>query len=355
MTRPGCIVHWREIETLDDAHYPGSDELLSIGAPLGSHTGLTQIGVHHERLPPGRRTSWPHAERDEDELVFVLEGYPLVWLDGEVHELRPGDAVGFPRGTGQAHTFINDTDREVRLLVVGQASSPGSKIHYPTHPDRNASIGERHWGDAPRRPLGQHGGEPRWPGRERQPSITREERLEVPTLQTERLILRPHEQRDAEAIHDMRVQPGALDHMTLQPPASLAQIEAMVARFCSQNGWSTVGWTAVDRASGRFVGMLGVLRIDAHNASAEVGYEVHRAWQRQGLAREAVAAAVEHAFGALGLHRLVLYIDPQNQPSIRVAESLGFAREGLLRQHERHQDGRWLDSLIYARINPGQR
>jgi len=158
--RPARIVHWRDLQEPDDAHYPGSEELLSICSPIAEATGLSTIAVHHEVLPPGRRTSWPHAERDLDEFVYVLEGRPQVWLDGEVHDLEPGDGVGFPKGTGLTHTFLNNTDDEVRLLVIGEKTRPGSGIHYPRHPARNAEIGVRHWRDWPERPMGGHDGLP---------------------------------------------------------------------------------------------------------------------------------------------------------------------------------------------------
>lgn len=57
MERPDFIAHWRNLEDADDSHYPGDTELQSIGAPLGRKLGLTRIGVHHERLPPGRRSA----------------------------------------------------------------------------------------------------------------------------------------------------------------------------------------------------------------------------------------------------------------------------------------------------------
>ena len=106
---------------------PGSDELLAIGAPLGAAAGLAVMGIYHELLPPGRRTSWPHAERDLEEFVYVLEGRPQVWIDGEVHDLVPGDGVGFAKGTGIAHTFLNNTDADVRLLVIGERSRPAAR------------------------------------------------------------------------------------------------------------------------------------------------------------------------------------------------------------------------------------
>ena len=70
MKRPDCIRHWRELEGPDDATYPDSPERFSIGAPLGRGLRLNRLGIHHERLPPGRRTSYPHAESDEEEFII---------------------------------------------------------------------------------------------------------------------------------------------------------------------------------------------------------------------------------------------------------------------------------------------
>ena len=132
--RPPFIAHWSEIERPDDQHYDEDDELMSIGAPFGRHFGLAKLGIHHERLPPGRRTSFPHAESAEEEFVYVIEGEPDVWIDGHLHRLRPGDAVGFPAGTGIAHSFLNNTEAEVHLLVVGERRKPENRIFYPLHP-----------------------------------------------------------------------------------------------------------------------------------------------------------------------------------------------------------------------------
>lgn len=154
------MVHYSAIE--DDASwtYPGSQERHAHNAPFSEHFGLMRLGIGHDRLPPGRRVSWPHAEADEEEFVYVIEGHPDLWLNGQVRRLNPGDGVGFPSGTGIAHTFINNTDSDVRLLVVGEASRQRSRIDYPLHPERNIEIGARHWSDAPKQELGPHDGKP---------------------------------------------------------------------------------------------------------------------------------------------------------------------------------------------------
>jgi len=155
------IKHYSEIQDPDGhSYYPGSDEPLSVGAAFGKTMGLRHLGVHHEWIPPGRRTSWPHAEEDEEEFIYVIEGTPDVWIDGNLHRLKPGDGVGFPSGTGVSHTFLNNSKKDVRLLVVGEASKKTSKIYYPYHPGREKQVGEAWWREVPKRPLGPHDGVP---------------------------------------------------------------------------------------------------------------------------------------------------------------------------------------------------
>jgi uncharacterized cupin superfamily protein len=154
------VAHYTAIEDDAQGSYPGSTEVFAHGAAFSAHFNLMRLGIHHERLPPGRRTSWPHAEADEEEFVYVIEGAPDLWLDGKIRRLKPGDGVGFPAGTGIAHAFINNTESDVRLLVVGEASRQRSRIDYPLHPRRNAEIGDRHWTDRPKREFGPHDGLP---------------------------------------------------------------------------------------------------------------------------------------------------------------------------------------------------
>lgn len=158
-SRHPAIVHWSEIEDPEPSVYSGHDEPMGLGANYRRHFGFGKIGVHHERLPPGRRLSFPHAESAEEEFVYVIEGTPEVWLDGHLHRLAPGDAVGFPAGTGLAHTFINNSQVETVLLVVGEASKPENKIVYPLNPERRGMV-EDWWDHAPTSELGPHDGLP---------------------------------------------------------------------------------------------------------------------------------------------------------------------------------------------------
>src|ERR1700761_370786 len=160
MERPSYIKHWSELEEPDNDHYPGDTELMAIGAPLARKLGLTRLGIHHNRLLPGRRTSYPHAESAEEEFVLVLQGTPDVWIDGDLHRLSVGDSVGFPAGTGSCHTFLNNTDDEVHLLIVGEVTKPENRLRYPKNEAYEASRSDA-WVDWPSRPLGPHDGKPK--------------------------------------------------------------------------------------------------------------------------------------------------------------------------------------------------
>jgi uncharacterized cupin superfamily protein len=160
--RPSFIRNYQELQNDVTAVVRGTNELRSIGSPFSAALGLTKLGIHHELLPPGRRTSFPHAESAEEEFIYVIEGTPDVWIDGELLRLAPGDGVGFPAGTGIAHSFLNNTDEPVRLLVVGEANKDENRIVYPVNPELRA-LRTDWWDDAPARPLGPHDGRPRRP------------------------------------------------------------------------------------------------------------------------------------------------------------------------------------------------
>jgi len=141
--------------------YPHSVERMGPARSVGAAAGLVRIGINLQRLPPGSRSSWPHAEEKEEEFVYVIEGEVDAWIDGDLHRMATGDLAAFPAGTGICHCFINNTDREVLLLVGGEAEKRDNRIIYPLNPSRRADKpASEWWDDAPVRPLGAHDGLP---------------------------------------------------------------------------------------------------------------------------------------------------------------------------------------------------
>lgn len=159
-SRPPFIVSAGAVP--EHAHvYPRSEEPMGPTRRLGAAAGLVRLGINLQRLPPGTRSSWPHAESDEEEFVYVVEGEVQAWIDGTLHPLRAGDLAAFPSGTGISHAFINNGEREALLLVGGEATKASNRITYPLHPSRRDDMtAEDWWHDAPARELGEHDGLP---------------------------------------------------------------------------------------------------------------------------------------------------------------------------------------------------
>jgi len=158
--RPPFIVSTADVPERTHT-YPNSDEKMGPSRRVGKAAGLRRIGVNVQRLPPGVRSSWPHAEEDEEEFVYVIEGEVDCWIDGALHRMTAGDLAAFPAGTGISHAFLNNGDRDAVLLVGGEAAKSHSRIYYPLHPSRrNDMTWSEWWDDVPVRPQGPHDGRP---------------------------------------------------------------------------------------------------------------------------------------------------------------------------------------------------
>jgi uncharacterized cupin superfamily protein len=159
-TRPSFIVS--TAEQPESAHaYPNSAEQMGPVRRPGRAAGLQRIGINVQRLPPGTRSSWPHAEEDEEEFVYVIEGVVDAWIDGDLHRMSAGDLAAFPAGTGICHCIINNGEHDALLLVGGESAKRGSRIFYPLHPSRRGDLPpQAWWDDVPAQPRGPHDGLP---------------------------------------------------------------------------------------------------------------------------------------------------------------------------------------------------
>ncbi len=97
---------------------------------LGDRFGLTNFGVNHTRLAPGAMSALRHAHATQDEFIYVLEGNPTLRTDAGPTVLAPGMCAGFRAGSGDAHQLVNETDRDVVYLEVGDRT-PGDAVVYP--------------------------------------------------------------------------------------------------------------------------------------------------------------------------------------------------------------------------------
>jgi len=99
---------------------------------------------------------------------------------------------------------------------------------------------------------------------------------------------------------------------------------------------------------GQLAGQLNVSSIAYGSlSSATIGYWVSERFAGKGVTPTAVALATDHVFFSMGLHRMEICIRPENDPSLRVVEKLGFRYEGLRRRYI-HINGDWRDHFCFA-------
>ncbi len=100
----------------------------------------------------------------------------------------------------------------------------------------------------------------------------------------------------------------------------------------------------------RFLGGVGINRIDPQNRLGNVGYWVRTRAAGQGVATTAVRLAARMGFERIGLRRLELLVSVENEASQRVAEKVGARREGRLRRRLRVRE--WTDDAILYGLLP---
>lgn len=160
-----------------------------------------------------------------------------------------------------------------------------------------------------------------------------------PTLETDRLTLRPFTLDDAPRVQALAGDRAIAD-TTLHIPHPYAEgaAEAWIGTHASefQAGKSVVFAVAV-RDTDALVGAIG-LTLNSNDARAEMGYWIGKPYWNRGYATEAAHAVLDYAFNELELNRVHASYLSRNPASGRVMEKLGMQHEGRLRQHIRKWD-----------------
>jgi RimJ/RimL family protein N-acetyltransferase len=151
--------------------------------------------------------------------------------------------------------------------------------------------------------------------------------LRFPELETERLRLRQFRDSDFD------------EYARITADAETMRYLAHGAPFDREKAWRSLGyirghwqvrrhglWAVEEKASGAFVGRIGLLRPDGW-PGLEVAWLVARERWGEGFATEGARAALGHAFAVLCEPRAISLIAPENAASIRVAEKLGMRFE----------------------------
>lgn len=162
-------------------------------------------------------------------------------------------------------------------------------------------------------------------------------------FESERLRFRPQRIEDAEALHEAYRDEALMRYWSRGPIATVEEVREYLRPHLASDEWR--GWAIMAKDTGEVIGTLAAG--ERRSGVVELGYLlVRRHWGR-GFAREAVARLLDLLFLEEGRRRVFADTDPENEPSMRLLEALGFKREGLLRgEWETHIGVR--DSVIWG-------
>jgi len=166
------------------------------------------------------------------------------------------------------------------------------------------------------------------------------------------VVLRPLRRRDASAWLALRARNAAwLDPWEATSPERPSGPPPSFARFVRTLSAQARAGTALPFAMayrGELVGQLTVSTIVRGSlCSASIGYWISEHVAGRGITPTAVALAVDHCLGPVGLHRVEIAIRPENTASLRLVAKLGLREEGL-RERYLHIQGRWRDHRTFA-------
>ena len=159
----------------------------------------------------------------------------------------------------------------------------------------------------------------------------------MPTLETDRLRLRPMRMTDSTDMYDYARRSDVTEFLRWSPHPS-EQYSRDYLRYIEQRYamGEFYDWAVVERESGKMIGTCGFTRFDFPHNTGEIGYVLNPDYHGKGYGTEAAERVVRFGFEELELHRIEAKFIMGNEASLHVMEKLGMRFEGYRR------DGMWI-------------
>jgi ribosomal-protein-alanine N-acetyltransferase len=147
-------------------------------------------------------------------------------------------------------------------------------------------------------------------------------------IETERLILRPYIQEDAEAIFSMATEPEHFKYQPDTPPRSIEDIDRLIkwSQECNKqntpNKIEKFNLAIILKKTEEFVGVAGLGPHDILREETELYYALAKKFQGKGIAKEAAKAVFEYGINVIGLDRIIATVHPDNIGSVKIIEAL---------------------------------
>jgi ribosomal-protein-alanine N-acetyltransferase len=160
-------------------------------------------------------------------------------------------------------------------------------------------------------------------------------------LETERLILRRFELKDAEPMYrnwasDDEVTRFLMWKTHADADESARIVEQWVRNYSDEKYYQ---WAIVPKELNEPIGSMAAVGMDESVDMVHIGYCIGRKWWHQGYTSEALAAVIEFFFNEIGANRIESRHDPRNPNSGKVMMKCGLIYEGTLRSSDHNNQG----------------
>lgn len=169
-------------------------------------------------------------------------------------------------------------------------------------------------------------------------------------IKTQRLLLRPLDVIDLDTVHEYASDEANTRFMQWLPNHTKAETLAFLQNVTTE--WQKEQPRCYEFAmvlDGRQIGAVSVA-LDESRQVGELGWIVHKDWQKQGYALEAAQAVRDFAVEQLKVKKLMATCDARNGPSYRLMEKLGLRREPGVTARQYYKRDEAAEELTYSAI-----
>ena len=165
-------------------------------------------------------------------------------------------------------------------------------------------------------------------------------------IETNRLLLRPIEKQDAQAVFEYRS-----DAITNKYQGSfhneLKETEEFIEKCADVFNQADSWFQMVIILKNEIIGDMGIHFIDDEGKQVELGITLNKKFHNQGFANEAMTGIIDHLFNKLDKHRIIGSLDPANTSSIKLLKKLNFRQEAHFKE-SLFLNGIWVDDIVFA-------
>lgn len=170
----------------------------------------------------------------------------------------------------------------------------------------------------------------------------------IEQIYTKRLYLRKMKMADAHSLFKIWSDPEVTKYMNIINFTHEEQAKEMIELFDQfAEEHMAIRLTIIEKESNEIIGSCGFNSFDVKSATAEIGYDLAKAYWGKGYAPESISALIDYAFTTLDINRIEAKIEPGNINSIKVVKKLNFTFEGTFQEYEESKES-FYDINIYS-------